>query len=95
MTRERLNQLRELSQLARDHYYAQKAIQEESPASYSRALSLLVMWKQAQQQAEDAVMEWIRQGCMEHIDFGHGKCYINGKESFTIKSVTYKFDPHP
>ena len=94
MTREKLNQLRELSQLARDHYYAHKAVHGEE--SLSGSLSLLVMWKQAQQRAEDAVLEWIAQDCMEHINFGTGRCYINGKEVFTLQAVSYKFDfDHP
>jgi hypothetical protein len=93
MTRERLNQLRELSQLARDHYYAHKAVHGDE--SLSGSLSLLVRWKQAQQQAEDAVLQWIKQGCRE-VHFlkypTEGTLFIHGKAVGTFKEIRWSDD---
>jgi len=89
MTLSKLNELRGKSQYARDQYYAWG----EAHSGHTHALVLLwCMWRDAQEEARVAVMEWIAQGCMEHIDFGVGRCFINGKELFTIKAVSYKFD---
>jgi len=89
MTLSKLNELRGKSQHTRDQYY-EWCVKHPEPTH--AAVIMWCMWQDAQEEARVAVMEWIAQGCMEHIDYGVGRCFINGKELFTIKAVSYKFD---
>ena len=89
MTRARLNELRGQSQYNRDQYYEWIA---QHPEHTHAAVIMWCMWQDAQKAAEAAVLEWIRQGCMEHIHFGRGTLFIGGKEVYQFQALEYRID---